>query len=261
MNILVCVKQVPDTADIQWNENNTIKREGTESILNPFDEFAAETALRIKEDKNAKVTVMSMGPNQAKDVLREVLSMGADEAVLLSDKKFSGSDTAATSYTLACAVHNMSNRPDLIICGQCATDGDTAQTGPSLSKRLNYSLITFVKEVEEVTDKYIIAKRETEQGLERIRANFPALICTLKGDFTVRLPLIKNRIAAQQKEITVWGAEDISASPDKIGIKGSPTFVSRAFRPKVRQGGDVIDNISTQEKAQLLADKIKEFLN
>jgi electron transfer flavoprotein beta subunit len=147
MKIIVCVKQVPDTADIKWSENNTIIREGVESIINPFDEFAIETALRIK-DQNPKthITVLTMGPPQAVEILKRAIAMGADDGILVSDRKFAGADTQATSRTLATTIKNMVKDFDLLICGQFAIDGDTAQTGPSIAQHLDLPQVTYVKD-------------------------------------------------------------------------------------------------------------------
>lgn len=261
MRITVCIKQVPDTADIKWNDDNTLNRESAESIINPFDMYAAETALRIKdEDESAHITVLTMGPEQAKNALREVVAMGADAACLLSDRYFAGSDTAATARVLAGALTEKLGGTDLIICGQCAIDGDTAQTGPGLAQNLGIGLVTNVKEVECVASDYVIVRKETEDGIERIKANFPTVICMLKCDYEPRLPKIIGRIKAQDTEIPTYNAADIRVNIERTGIKGSPTYVQKAFRPEGRQAGNVVYNGTPDDYADMIIGTISEYL-
>lgn len=261
MKITVCIKQVPDTADIKWTNDNTMSREGVESIINPFDEYAAETALKIKDkDSSSFVTVISMGPKQAKTALKEVLAMGADAAFLLCDKYFAGSDTAATARVLASAIKEKLSNTDLILCGQCAIDGDTAQTGPSLAQNLGFGLVTNVKEILKTEDKYIVVKKETDDGFEMFQVSLPAVICMQKGDYKVRLPKISGRIKAQDMEIPEYNAEDLGLAISTIGIKGSPTYVKKAFRPEGRHGGEIIKNKTSKEAACLIFDKISEYM-
>ena len=156
MKILVCIKQVPDTTDIKWTENNTIQREGVESIINPYDVYAIETALKLKQSCNAEITVLTMGPNQAEDILRKALAVGCDNAVLLSDRKFAGADTYATGKTIAAAVKSKFSDFDLIICGQFAMDGDTAQTGPTIAQNLSIPQVTYAKDVVKCMENYAV---------------------------------------------------------------------------------------------------------
>jgi len=259
MKITVCIKQVPDTNDITWNENNTLRREGAESIINPYDEYALETALRIKEQVGGKITVVSMGPKQAGDCLKEALAMGADRAFLLNDRYFSGADTSATSRTLYYAITSKLKDTELIICGQCATDGDTAQTGPSLAQRLNMPVVSFVKDVEEINEEYILIKKETDTGYERVKMQLPGVICVLKNDFEVRIPTISQRIDTADKDIEVLDAEMIGADADKTGFRGSPTNVSKTFRPAGRENSEIFVDKNAQEAAVILAEKINEM--
>lgn len=259
MKIIVCVKQVPDTNDLKWTENNTLQREGAESIINPCDEYAVETALRIKEKLNGEVTALSMGPKQAEDILQEVLAMGVDNAYLLSDKHFSGADTSATSRTLAHAIWTKANDAKLIICGQSAIDGDTAQTGPSLAQRLNFPIVSFVKEVEEINEDFAILKRETDYGYERIKVQLPAVICILKSDMEIRVPKISQRIETKDKKAEILTAEMIGADGAKVGFRGSPTNVSQTFRPLGRVHTEIFNEISSDEVALYLAEKINEM--
>ncbi len=259
MKIALCIKQVPDTADIKLTKDNTLDREGVESIINPFDYYAAEAALRIKDKNNAYITVISMGPIQAITALREIMAMGADDAFLLCDKRFAGSDTAATSKTLACAIKNKLNNIDLVFCGQCATDGDTAQTGPSLSQKLNFGLVTNVKEILEIQDDFLIVKKETDDGYEIVKVNFPSVICMLKSEYNVRLAKISGRIKAQNTKIAVYNADDTGVNSSETGIKGSPTYVKKAFRPQERQSCELISDKTAEESACLIVNKIYEY--
>ena len=255
MNIIVCVKQVPDTADIKWTENNTIQREGVESVINPFDVYAIETALKLKQTlPDVSITALTMGPSQAEDVLRKAISVGCDKGVLISDKKFAGADTYATAKTLATAIKTKLANFDLIICGQFAIDGDTAQTGPEIAAQLGIPQVTYVKKIDRSDEKSSYATRELEDGLEVVKFNYPSLVCVLKQDFEPTRPLINGFIKAQEAVITTYSMEDIGLTPEDVGIKGSPTFVSKAFRP-----------LKNREKCTLLTDceelclKIQEF--
>jgi len=253
MKILVCIKQVPDTTDIKWTENNTIQREGVESIINPYDVYALETALKLKKLCNAQITVLTMGPNQAEDMLRKTLAIGCDNAVLISDRKFAGADTYATGKTIAAAINSKFKDFDLIICGQFAIDGDTAQTGPTIANNLNIPQVTYVKEVVECTNNYAIVKKEIEEGIELLKVAFPALICVLKGNEEPTRPTINGTIKAQNANITVLSLDDIDLTPENTGLKGSPTFVSRAFRPQTKGQCHFINNCDE------FCEKLKEF--
>ncbi|MDE6138836.1 MAG: electron transfer flavoprotein subunit beta/FixA family protein [Candidatus Gastranaerophilales bacterium] len=231
MKIALCIKQVPDTTDIRWTENNTIQREGVESIINPFDVYAAELALKLKSKiKNTEITVFTMGPKQAEDMLKKVLAIGCDNAVLISDKKFAGADTYATGLTISKAINTAYPDFDLIICGQFAVDGDTAQTGPNIANFLDIPQVTYVKDFVEFSVDGLVLTREMEDGIETVKVQLPALICALKQDFEPRRPLINGIISAAKKNITILSMEDIGLTPEQTGLKGSPTYVSRAFR-------------------------------
>ncbi len=253
MKILVCIKQVPDTTDIKWTENNTIQREGVESIINPYDVYALETALKLKKSTGAEITVLTMGPEQAKDILRKALAIGCDNAVLLSDKKFAGADTYSTGKTIAAAIKSKLSDFDLIICGQFAIDGDTAQTGPTIANKLDIPQVTYVKAVTECSEQHLTVKREIEEGTEILKVHLPALICVLKGFEEPTRPLINGIIKAQDAEITVYSHEDIGLQPDETGLRGSPTYVSRAFRPESK--GQCVFVKSSDE----ICEKLKEF--
>lgn len=257
MKIALCIKQVPDTADIKWTENNTIQREGVESIINPFDAYAIETAVRLKEKiKDVNVTVLTMGPPQAEEILKKAVSMGVDEAFLVSDRKFAGADTIATSRTLATAIKEKIGDVDLIICGQFATDGDTAQTGPSIAQHLGFAQVTYVKEILGYKDGLLTVKREVEDGVEIVNTKLPAVLCMLKCDYEPRRPLIDGFIKAHDAKIKMYSMEDIKLSPEEVGMKGSPTYVSKAFRPEQKKGGEVITPVNANEGAKILVDFI-----
>lgn len=257
MRIALCIKQVPDTADIKWTENNTIQREGVESIINPFDSYAIETAVRLKEKiKDTHITAISMGPPQAVEILKKAISMGVDDGFLVSDRKFAGADTVATSRTLAAAIKEKISDVDLIICGQFATDGDTAQTGPSIAQHLDFAQVTYVKEITGYKDNILTVKREVEDGVETLNVKLPAVLCMLKTDYEPRRPLISGFVKAHEAKIKSYSMEDINLLAEEVGMKGSPTYVSKAFRPEQKQGGEVITPANPKEAAKILADFI-----
>ncbi len=258
MKIAVCIKQVPDTADIKWTENNTIQREGVESVINPFDMYAIETALRVKEKiKGVNITAVTMGPPQAVEILRRSISMGVDEGMLISDRKFAGADTVATSRTLAAAIDEKIDNVDLVICGQFATDGDTAQTGPSIAQNLDFAQVTYVKEITGYKDGFLTVKREVEDGVEILKVKLPAVLCMLKCDYEPRRPLINGFVKAHKAKINTYSMEDIGLQAEEVGMKGSPTYVSKAFRPEQKQGGEVIVPKTAQEAAEIVLNNLQ----
>lgn len=239
MKIVVCIKQVPDTTDIKWTENNTIQREGVESVINPYDVWALEAALSImKKHRNVFITTLTMGPQQADSMLKKTIALGANDAILLCDKKFAGSDTYATGKTLAKAISEKLPDTDLIICGQFAVDGDTAQTGPTTASNLGLPQVTFVREIKEINDNSIVVEREVENGREIVEVQLPAMICMLQSDREPTRARVAGITKAQNFNVKQFGHEELNLSPDEIGIKGSPTYVSKAFRPEKR--GDCI---------------------
>ena len=257
MNILVCVKQVPDTTEIKINpETNTLIREGVPSIVNTFDGFALEMAARIKDkQQDAKIVVVSMGPEQAKNALKECLSVGADKAYLVSDRAFGGSDTLATGYILSKAIKTIEAEEgpfDLILCGKQAIDGDTAQTGPQLAEHLDYPQLTCVIEVTSETDK-IRAVRETEYGQEVWESATPVLLTITKPAFEPRYPTIKSKMAANRAVIPVLTLNDVQADAERSGLKGSPTKVKKTYVPPRKSGGIVIQEETAKESAGKLA--------
>lgn len=256
MKIALCIKQVPDTTDIKWTENNTIQREGVESVINPYDVYAAELALKIKSVlADTKITVFTMGPMQAQSMLRKVLALGCDEAVLISDKKFAGADTYATGVTLSQAIKSELPGFDLVICGQFAVDGDTAQTGPSVANFLDVPQVTYVKDFVEYKDKMLYLTREMEDGIETVRTSLPALICVVKSEFEPTRVSIGGVISASKKTIKVCSMTDISLSAENVGIKGSPTYVSKAFRNMPSHNVQKY-KLSVEDSVKLLCEKL-----
>lgn len=233
MKIIVCIKQVPDTTDIKWTENNTLQRDGVESILNPYDLYAINEAVKLKKlIPNTEITALTMGPNQAEEVLKKAIALGCDRGILLSDKKFAGADTYATAHTLTQAIRTKIFDFDLILCGQFAIDGDTAQTGPSIAAQLGIPQVTFVKNLERCDGKSVYAIRQLEDGFETVKAEFPVLMCILKDDKEPPRPTINGIITAQKTSVQTLSIDDINMIPEEAGLRGSPTYVSKAFRPE-----------------------------
>jgi len=240
MNIIVCIKQVPETTEVRINpETNTLIREGVKSIINPFDMYAIEEAVRLKEKMGGKATVITMGPPQAEAALREAISLGMDEAILVCDRAFAGSDTWATSYTLSGAIKKI-GAFDLIICGKQASDGDTAQVGPGISAHLDIPQVTYVKKIEEVKEKLMRVERMMEEGYEIIEIPLPCLLTVVKEINEPRLPSLKGMMRAKSAQITTWGQNDLNLDPRQIGLSGSPTQVVKIFTPPHRTGGQIL---------------------
>ncbi len=257
MNIIVCIKQVPDTTDIRIDpKTNTLIREGVPSIINPFDTYAIEEGVRLREKYQGKVTVISMGPPQVEDALREAISLGIDEGVLLSDRAFAGADTLATSYTLAKGIEKM-GKFDLIICGKQAMDGDTAQVGPGIAEKLNIPHVTYVRKIEEVKEGYIQVERLMEEGYEIIRMPLPALITVVKEINEPRMPSLKGKLKAKSAQIITWSTKDLEAEEDRIGLQGSPTQVIKIFTPQLRGKGEMIEGTPAEQTAKLV-EKLRE---
>ncbi len=259
MKIALCIKQVPDTTDIKWTENNTIQREGVESIINPYDIYATELALSIKSEINdVHITVFTMGPLQAEGMLRKVLALGCDDAVLISDKKFAGSDTYATGLTLSRAIRTVLPDFDLIICGQFAVDGDTAQTGPNIANFLDIPQVTYVKNFEKIENNKLFLTRELEDGLEFVSVDFPALVCVLQRDIDPHRATIRGIMNASKKQIKRCSISDICLSVEKAGIKGSPTYVSKAFRNVSSHNAEKF-KLRKEDSVKLLMDKLNDL--
>jgi electron transfer flavoprotein beta subunit len=255
VKIVVCVKQVPDTTEVKINpETNTLIREGVSSIINPFDMYAVEEAIRIKEKLGGTVTILSMGPPQVAESLKELIGMGADDAVLISDRAFAGSDTLATSYALSKAIEKIGD-VKLVLCGKQAIDGDTAQVGPEIAENLGLPHLTYVRKINEISEEQVVMERMNEDGYERVQMPLPALITVVKEINEPRLPSLKGMMRAKKAEIPIWSAEMVGADPSKIGLKGSPTWVKRIFIPELKCQGQVFEG-TPEEQAKALVDAI-----
>ncbi len=251
MNIIVCIKQVPDTAEIKINpETNTLMREGVPSIINPFDLNAIEAAIQIKEEVGGKVTALTMGPPQAETALREAVSMGVDEVVLLSDRAFAGSDTWATSYTLAKAIKKLG--ADIIFCGKQAIDGDTAQVGPETAEFLDVPHISYIRKIEEVSDSSIRVQRMMDEGYDVVESSIPVLLTVVKELNQPRMPSLRGKMAAKKAEIKTMGMADIDADENSLGLKGSPTQVKNIFAPEIKAERRIIDGTPEEQVDNLV---------
>jgi len=257
LRIIVCIKQVPDTAEVRINpETNTLIREGVPSIINPYDMHAIEAGLEIRDKMGGKVTVLTMGPPQAEDALREVISMGADEAVLLTDRAFAGSDTLVTSYTLAKAVKKLG--ADIIFCGKQAIDGDTAQVGPELAEFLNIPHIAYVRKIEDIKNSSIKVQRLMDDGYDIVESSLPVLLTVVKELNEPRLPSLKGKIAAKKAEIKRMAPVDIGANEEELGLKGSPTQVKKIFAPEARSGRMMLKG-TTEEQVNALVKELRSL--
>lgn len=262
MYIVVPIKQVPETSNVQMDrETGTMIRSASEAIVNPLDLYALETALQIKERAGGRITVITMGPLGAAKVLKEAIAMGCDDAIHLSDRAFGGSDTWATSYTIASAIKKLGS-VDMVIAGERATDGDTGQVGPGLASWLDMSLVTYASHIEKVTDTYLIAERLLEDGYQKVKATLPAVLTVVKEMAIPRLPTLKGKKRAMQMTIPVLGAKDLGLENDNLGLLGSPTRVVKIETPKISRSCTVIkasDDSSIQEGVvkllEFLADK------
>lgn len=237
MHIVVCIKQVPDSAQIRIHPvTNTIMRQGVPAIINPFDLFSLEEALRIKDATGARVTVLTMGPPMAEAALRKALSFGADDAVLLTDRKFAGSDTLATSYALTSAIRKLADEEpvDLVFCGKQTVDGDTAQVGPGIATRLGLQQLTYIAKIERVDTetREIVVHRRSEGGVQVLKTALPCMITMLEGTNTMRFGTMADMFRAARHTLRTWSKDDAAADEAKVGLKGSPTVVSKVFVPK-----------------------------
>ncbi len=256
MNIIVCIKQVPDTTNVRIDpKTNTLIREGVASIVNPFDENAIEEALRLREAHGGKVIVITMGPPQATEALKAAIAMGADEAILVSDRAFAGADTWATSYTLSQTIKKI-GAYDLILFGKQAIDGDTAQVGPGVAEFLDIPQITFAVKIEFEGGKLKV-KRQLEESSEIIETSTPAAVTVVKQINEPRLPSLKGQMRAKKTEIPMWSAETIGAIKDNIGLTGSPTQVVRIFTPPPRGKSEILAG-EPDQIAENLFNKLKE---
>jgi electron transfer flavoprotein beta subunit len=256
MNIVVCIKQVPDTNEVKLDpKTGTLIRDGVPSIINPDDKAGLEAALVLKDRFDAKVTVLTMGPPQADKALREALAMGADEAILLTDRAFAGADTWATSMTLAAAIRKIDY--DLIIAGRQAIDGDTAQVGPQIAEKLELPQVSYVKELDRDGDHLFIT-REFEDRMHKIKLKMPCLITTLAELNEPRYMSVAGIMDAyREKEVKTWTRADIVIDDAALGLKGSPTRVKKSFTKAVKAPGKKYD-VDAAQAAQIILDNLKE---
>jgi len=254
VKIVVGIKQVPDTTNVKINpETNTLIREGVESIINPFDMYAIEEALRIREKHGGTVTVISMGPPQVETSLKEAISLGVDDVLLISDRAFAGADTLATSYTLAAAIKKMGGA-DIILMGKQAIDGDTGQVGPGVAEHMNMVHVTDIRKIEEIDteNKTIIVERLLEDGYVRLRTSLPLLITVVKEINEPRLPSLKGKMKARKAEIPTLTAKDLEIDLERIGLNGSPTQVMKIFSPPKPSGGMIFNGEVSESVSALL---------
>ena len=257
MNIVVCIKQVPNTNEVKLDpKTGTLIREGVPSIINPDDKAGLEAALRLKDEQGAHVTVLSMGPPQADAALREALAMGADEAILVTDRAFGGADTWATAHTIAAALKTLDY--DLILTGRQAIDGDTAQVGPQIAENLNLTNISYAEEIK-VENGYVTVKRQFEDRYHIVKVKLPCLITALSELNPPRYMTPGGIFSAyREKEIKVLTRGDLDVEDDCIGLKGSPTRVIKTFTKSAKAAGTVVNNLNPQEAAEYMLEKLRE---
>ena len=254
MKIIVCIKQVPDTSEVRIDPaTNTLVRQGVPCIINPFDENAIEEALRLREKHGGTVTVLSMGPPQVREALRDAIAMGADEAILLSDPAFAGADTFATSYTLSMAVRKI-GAFDVLLFGKQAIDGDTAQVGPGVAELLGIPEVAFVRKIE-VDGRSASVERVMEEGYEKVSAVLPAAFTVLKEINVPRLASLKGKLKARKYEAAVWTSADLGTDRKKTGLNGSPTWVKRIFTPEPRGKTEILQG-DAGEKVKALVSRL-----
>ncbi len=253
MDIVVCAKQVPNVAEVRLDpETNTLRRDGVESIMNPFDRHALEAGVQLVETHGGTVTVLTMGPPQAEEMLREAISCGADQGVLLSDRAFAGADTWATSYTLAAAIRRIGSY-DCVLCGRQAIDGDTAQVGPELAERLGIPFVSAARRIE-FADGYFRAERLMDDGYDAVEVAVPVLFTVVKEINEPRPPSLKGKMRAKKADIPVWGAADLEVEAGCLGLAGSPTQVVRVFAPERRKDRVMIEGEPARQAARLAAE-------
>jgi len=258
VKIIVCIKQVPDTTNVKINpETNTLIREGVESIINPFDMYAIEEGLRLKEKYGGEVFAVSMGPPQVEQSLKEAISLGVDDVYLFSDRAFAGADTLATAYTLAAGINALQGA-DLILMGKQAIDGDTGQVGPGVAENLGLPHITDVRKIESVEDSgYIIVERLLEDEYVRLKTKLPVILTVVKEINEPRLPSLKGKMKARKAEVKVWTKDDLDVDTDRLGLTGSPTQVIKIFTPPKPAGGKILKG-ETQEVVSELLKELKQ---
>lgn len=259
MNIIIPIKQVPETSNVKMDpETGTMIRDGVQSIINPLDLYAIEVGIQLKEEHGGKVTVITMGPPAASKALKEAIAMGCDDGILITDRKFAGSDTWATAYVLAESIKKIGDY-DLIIAGERATDGDTGQVGPNIAAYLDIALGTYVSKIEEVDKGKIIVERLLEEGYEKLELPLPSLLTVVKEISYPRLPTLRGKQRAKKTELPVLTVKDMNIDEEKLGLKGSPTRVIKIEVPKVTRGGTIV-SAKDDDQLEEAVDKLIEFL-
>ncbi|MDF2904789.1 MAG: electron transfer flavoprotein subunit beta [Herbinix sp.] len=259
MNILVCIKQVPDSNKVEVDPvTGVLKRNGVESKMNPYDLYAIEAALRIREQKGGKITALTMGPGQAASVIREAFAMGVDEGVLISDRKFGGADVLATSYTISQGIKMLGDF-DLILCGKQTTDGDTAQVGPEVSEYLNIPSVSNVSRIVELGEEAVTVEMDMSHDIEIAKIEFPCLLSVDKDIFMPRLPSYLKKEMTKDREIKVISLDQLEDKDEKhYGLNGSPTQVQRIFPPAVNSHREIWTGTQT-ELSEQLHNKLQEL--
>jgi len=257
MKIVVCVKQVPATHEVSIDPvTKRLIREGVAAEVNPFDRYAIEQAVLMREQSGGEVVVLSMGPPQAADALREAIASGADSALLLSDRALAGSDTWATSYALAAAIRHVGG-VDLVLCGKQAIDGDTAQVGPGIAAHLDWPQVTYVSQLESARDGRLVLRRMNEDGYDRVEVRLPAVLTVVKDLNTPRVPTLRSRITSLKADVPVLTAAQVGADPARLGLDGSPTRVVRTQPPPGRSKASVLLNGSPRDAARRVIHELR----
>ena len=259
MNIIVCIKQVPNVQDIRIHpETGNLIREGVPSIVNPDDKHAIEAALALNEKHSGEVTVITMGPRQAEEAIRETFAMGVEKGILLSDKAFGGADTLATSYALHKAIQKIGDY-DLILCGRQAMDSSTAQVPPQIAELLGIPQLTYAKEID-INGSTVRIKRVIESGYEVVEAKMPALVTVMPQINEPRVASMNAIMAAYEKEIVVWKLSDIDADRDRVGLRGSPTRIRKAFTPQANKTGEILSGTPEEMVSQLVMKLLEKHI-
>jgi electron transfer flavoprotein beta subunit len=257
MNIVVCLKQVPGTTEVKIDpKTNTLIRQGIRNIINPLDTYALEEGVRLKEKHGGRVTVITMGPPQAEEALREAISLGADEAIMLSDGAFAGADTWATAYTLSRAITKL-GQYDIIICGRQTLDGDTGQVGPEMAELLDIPFVAYVSQIEEIKDNCLRVRRMVEEGHEIVEATLPAVITVVKEINVPRLPSLRGIARAKSAAVIIWDAQELGTDKDMVGLSGSCTRVIKVFFPRRISQSEILAG-DLKSQVESLIGKLKD---
>ncbi len=258
MKIAVCVKQVPGTQNVRIDpDTKRLVREGIELVINPFDTYAVEQAVQIREQHGGEVIVLSMGPKKAEQTIREAIAAGADRGILITDRAFAGSDTWATSYILAAAVKKLGD-VDLLICGKQAIDGDTAQVGTGIAQHLGWPQAAFVSSMTSIDETSVTVRRMFEFGYDECTVELPAVLTVVKDINSPRIPSLRSRMASRKAEIPVWGNEELGLQGELIGLDGSPTRVVKTDKPPLRDSHTLVLDGTAEENAQRLVAELRK---